>query len=679
MLSRDCKESTMRVMPVTNSLVRRCASLLLALGLATTVAGCGGKHTAATVGVGIGVTLTSPSGVTLLYQGQTIEIDAVVSGDTSGAGVTWSLAGIGTLTTNTKTKIVYQAPAAVTGALTITVTATSITDTTKSAAVTILVNGTPTIAQPVLFPANQSLAYAAYVAVAGGTAPYVWTVATGTLPAGLALDGSTSQTEGVVGTPSALGTSSFTLKVTDAKGLTATVALSVTVIPQGACLLVGRYAYLFTGFYGGLPVARAGSVNVAGDGTVSGVHDYKDFAQSRIDATVTGGRCLTTTGNRGTLQLISATTAETFDYATISSLHSGQMQQNDGTGIVGSATVLRQDATAFTAAAVAGEYALFLVGDDGSRHREAVVGRLTLGADGTVSAGEADSSGSAPAVAATLTGSFVAPDGNGRGTASLTLNGKTLPLAYYVVDANLLYVVSADQGVSTPRLAGRLTRQVGAGSYGASSLASPAIMSVWGSSMVANVPLATMSAGRLSNAVAATGTVDISLDVADRGAALAIQAFTGASFAVNTNGRGRLSFGNGAAARNLVLYLDGASSGYLLEPASVVGNVGIVEPQVGLPFSDFAAAYYMGGTVFAGSTSPITLAPQLLLQAGAISGNLTGSYAIDPTTGRAIASVTRNILGGSGLVIYIVSTGKLVVVGDGVNSVNSSLAWLQKY
>jgi hypothetical protein len=173
--------------------------------------------------------------------------------------------------------------------------------------------------------------------------------------------------------------------------------------------------------------------------------------------------------------------------------------------------------------------------------------------------------------------------------------------------------------------------------------------------------------------------VDISLDVSDRGAALVNQAFTGASFAVNTNGRGRLSFGNGAAARNFVLYLDGTSSGYLLEPASVVGNVGIVEAQAGLPFSDFASAYYMGGTVFAGSTSPITLAPQLLFQAGAISGNLTGSYAIDPTTGRAIASVTRNILGGSGLVIYIVSTGKLVVVGDGVNSVNSSLAWLQKY
>ena len=128
-----------------------------------------------------------------------------------------------------------------------------------------------------------------------------------------------------------------------------------------------------------------------------------------------------------------------------------------------------------------------------------------------------------------------------------------------------------------------------------------------------------------------------------------------------------------------MLYLDGPASGYLLEPGSAVGNVGVLDQQLGVPFTSFAGAYYVGGTVFAGSTSPITLTPQLLLQNGSISGNLNGNYALDVNTGRIAANVSRNILGGTGLAIYIASTAKLVVIGNDANSVNSSLAWLQPY
>ncbi len=83
--------------------------------------------------------------------------------------------------------------------------------------------------------------------------------------------------------------------------------------------------------------------------------------------------------------------------------------------------------------------------------------------------------------------------------------------------------------------------------------------------------------------------------------------------------------------------------------------------------------------MFPVSTSPITLAPQLLFQSGSIAGNLTGNYALDPTTGRMVAAVTRTILGGSDLVIYIVSQQKLVIMGDGLNITNSQLAWFDAY
>ena len=78
-------------------------------------------------------------------------------------------------------------------------------------------------------------------------------------------------------------------------------------------------------------------------------------------------------------------------------------------------------------------------------------------------------------------------------------------------------------------------------------------------------------------------------------------------------------------------------------------------------------------------SAPITLAPQLLFQAGSIGGNLTGSYALDPTNGRMIAAVSRTILGGSDLIIYIVSPNKLVTVGDSLNISNSTLAWFNTY
>jgi len=69
----------------------------------------------------------------------------------------------------------------------------------------------------------------------------------------------------------------------------------------------------------------------------------------------------------------------------------------------------------------------------------------------------------------------------------------------------------------------------------------------------------------------------------------------------------------------------------------------------------------------------------LTLAAGAVGGNLTGTYAVDPSTGRIIAAVSRNVLGGTGLVFYYVSPSKLVVIGDANNSINSQLAWLYHF
>jgi Putative Ig domain len=68
-------------------------------------------------------------------------------------------------------------------------------------------------------------AYSQALAASGGTSPYTWSVQGGSLPSGLALSNSGT----ISGTPTAAGTYSFTVRVTDAAGATATRALSITV------------------------------------------------------------------------------------------------------------------------------------------------------------------------------------------------------------------------------------------------------------------------------------------------------------------------------------------------------------------------------------------------------------------------------------------------------------------
>ncbi|RBJ55657.1 Ig domain-containing protein, partial [Xanthomonas oryzae] len=78
---------------------------------------------------------------------------------------------------------------------------------------------------PTLPAAVRGTAYSQVLTASGGIAPYRYSIASGTLPAGLTLasDGTLS------GTPTVQGTSSFTIAVADAGNATATQAYTFTV------------------------------------------------------------------------------------------------------------------------------------------------------------------------------------------------------------------------------------------------------------------------------------------------------------------------------------------------------------------------------------------------------------------------------------------------------------------
>jgi subtilisin family serine protease len=76
-----------------------------------------------------------------------------------------------------------------------------------------------------------STSYSATISTTGGVAPYAWSVASGSLPPGLRLDGPTGA---ILGTPTTLGTFNFTVRVSDANATPATKELSITILRRNA-------------------------------------------------------------------------------------------------------------------------------------------------------------------------------------------------------------------------------------------------------------------------------------------------------------------------------------------------------------------------------------------------------------------------------------------------------------
>ena len=117
-----------------------------------------------------------------------------------------------------------------------------------------VVSGMVITTAPVLPPATVGVAYDLALSAAGGTAPYQWSITTGSLPAGVAFSASGQ----LSGTPTAAGSFTFTAQATDAnlhqvsKSFTLAVAAALTItsapaLPAGATGAVYRQAFSAAG------------------------------------------------------------------------------------------------------------------------------------------------------------------------------------------------------------------------------------------------------------------------------------------------------------------------------------------------------------------------------------------------------------------------------------------------
>lgn len=155
--------------------------------------------------------------------GDAVTLTATVTNDKNSDGVTWSVSGGGTLSSETTSSATYTAPTATSAAQTITITATSKADTGKTGTTTLTVPAAPSITTTSTNLAGTvGTAYSVTLAGSGGISPYTWSASD--LPSCLTMT-SAGVLSGTV-TASCAGAYTPTFKLTDSGKDTALTATS---------------------------------------------------------------------------------------------------------------------------------------------------------------------------------------------------------------------------------------------------------------------------------------------------------------------------------------------------------------------------------------------------------------------------------------------------------------------
>jgi hypothetical protein len=113
-----------------------------------------------------------PGSSQTITQGGTVGIRAMVAYDSANRGVSWKLSGTGTLTGSTGSAVTYNAPGTIASAVTVTITATSVTNPSVSASLQITVQPgiQPGVSVSLTPSAPQTIAQGSSVAVTGSVA-----------------------------------------------------------------------------------------------------------------------------------------------------------------------------------------------------------------------------------------------------------------------------------------------------------------------------------------------------------------------------------------------------------------------------------------------------------------------------------------------------------------------------
>jgi hypothetical protein len=468
----------------------------------------------------------------------TVSNDALSSVGTSGVGVTWSLSnpGCGSLSNQTLTSVTFVVPGTACSAST-NLVATSNADNTKSSSDTITVSSASPLSISTQNNNNGSsygLAsepFAVYFNVQGGVQPYTLSTASGTIPPGMAYSTSNSNTL-LGGTPTTAGTYTFTVKVTDSVGATATSS-SVTVVIGAApnhqhdARLNGPYVCRSTGFVDNntgapYPWASLSSTKAGTGGAFSGIVDLAFGGAPAPGVDVPGTQ--TGTVNVGLDNHGILTTSTTLNgIGTFNNTFAIEVNNVAGTlatefkgieiddlgdtpsGTHGSLTCYLATTSAFTTSNVNGHsFAFGMGGVDNSGSAKDVVGVYSA-SGGNITTGEIDQAkADGTSKNQTFTGgTYTTPDSTtGRYVAAVAAGGGTEDLITYTIDANRGFVLAVSATGNEGFMSGNVRKQLQT-SYSNASLNGP-FVAYENSAQYSGSPLALTDAS--SFLMQATGT-----------------------------------------------------------------------------------------------------------------------------------------------------------------------------
>ena len=203
--------------------------LSLVVSLLLLPLGCGGKDGAGANGgpTGPNITTLVVTTTSLPNAAPTVAYSQTLLATGGDGSYTWSLT-VGSLPTglslNPSTGAITGTPTGASSTFTLQVASGD--GQTDTGALTITVNATLAVGTTTLPDGGVGLVYGTpTLGATGGDGTYTWTVSSGSLPPGLIL----SASRDITGTPTATGTSDFTVQVTSGDAQTATQQLAITV------------------------------------------------------------------------------------------------------------------------------------------------------------------------------------------------------------------------------------------------------------------------------------------------------------------------------------------------------------------------------------------------------------------------------------------------------------------
>jgi len=428
--------------------------------------GCGSGNAAITQvsTANISVTLSAPPS-SAIVPGGAINVSATVSNDSSGLGVQWSCAAISScgsfnpVVTSSGVQTTYTAPAVAPSTGKVTITATSVHDITATASFVATISGltvtisptTPTAIQP-----SQKISISAIVSndpAAGGVNWSCLPVSgCGSFSPSSTASGAQTSYTAPVSAPAGGTVTIIATSVTDSSKSSHLIAV-ISGITSNATMQ-GQYSIALaslTGTHG--TSSLAGSISLDGNGNVLGgvvdiiapsLVDLQDqvVSTSSNPPPSTSSYAVDATG-RGTMR-IRTTHGQILDFSfALTSASHALLAEVDGNPSNGTLDLQQHPTGGFTASQLQGPYSFTMTGTAKTNPATKVSFGGVFSADGVgvVSNGTLDANTAGAMSSSSFSGTFSAPDANGRGTLQLT---GSRSLIYYIISPKALRIFEAD-------------------------------------------------------------------------------------------------------------------------------------------------------------------------------------------------------------------------------------------